>query len=85
MKYLLLYHSKNSRIFISLSEKENENYAIVFNPSNVYPDNEGVFKCIKCLSISTRMWKGNVSGDFYCPTCKHYIGHFEMKNLIQIG
>ena len=77
-----MYYKDKNKLVVVQKDFNDKFYAYTYDGREVYEDNEGVIRCLKCMTEINRMFKGDTQGTAYCKGCGDNKGAFHSNGFL---
>jgi hypothetical protein len=77
-----MYYKDKNKLVVIRKDYNDKHYAYTYDAREVYEDNSGVIRCLKCMGEVNRMYKGDTQGTVYCKGCGDNKGTFHSNGFL---
>lgn len=77
-----MYYKDRNKLIVIQKDFDNKFYAYTYDQKEVYEDNNGAIRCIKCMTEINRMHKSDMQGTVYCKGCGDNKGNFQSNGFL---
>ncbi len=77
-----MYYRDRNKLVVVQKDFNDKFYAYTYNTREVYEDNEGTIRCLKCMGEINRMFSSEAQGTVYCRGCGDNRGSFRSNGFL---